>query len=106
MKMGSPWKSVLVIGTACQEPEPEGDSSSIIETLDSEPWGLLSVASGYGVNGSGIVGHRTWWFSVCGNGEEEGSPREARQTGKEVEGRSGVLGYSPMSTMGCINPPC
>lgn len=35
----------------------EGDSSSVIWAHDSEPWGFLSVASGYGVNGSGIRGH-------------------------------------------------
>lgn len=40
-KMGKPWKPVLVIGTAYQEMESQKVTSSIIQTLDSEPQGLL-----------------------------------------------------------------
>lgn len=40
-KMGKPWKPVLMIGTAYQEMESQKVTSSIIQTLDSEPQGLL-----------------------------------------------------------------
>lgn len=67
--------------------EPEGDS--YIQTHDSGPKGLLSMASGHGVNDSGIIEHSDVTGHdalVTGNGEEEeGSPQETMQA-REEEG--------------------
>lgn len=67
------------------------------------------MASGYGVNGSGIIRHA----GVTGHDalvvvemvRRRGAPRRQGGLEKRWEGRSGILGYGSISTMGCINDP-